>query len=384
VVLRRRMLACTMTVMAAMGGLLIAPPVSAVDFSTSPDPVQTWVPNGRVYDILHVRNRVYIAGTFSNVRNMNTGQRVARNRLAAFNATTGAVLDWNPGANDTVRALAASADGNTVYVGGHFGSVGGAARDAIAAIDRRTGAVLRRFRANADDWVRDLLVIGNDLFAAGAFGNVNGVGRRFVAKLDGATGAVDGRFTAGLAGGRAFALDGSGDGRLVIGGKFVSVGGAPIRYLTAVSTSNGNPSPWSPSAVCDGCLLLDVAVQDGVAYAAVGGPGGGRAAAWRLDRNARLWSRHADGDVQAVDVYNGFAYFGGHFGPRFDNRDAHQLVALSTGSGTLQSYRVPFVGTDKPGIWAVDASAGHLRLGGSFQGIGSSGRAARYAVLPAR
>jgi hypothetical protein len=205
-----------------------------------------------------------------------------------------------------------------------------------------------------------------------------------VAKVDGATGAVETGFDAGLAGGRAFALDQSGDGRLVIGGKFISVGGSPIRYLTAVSPTNGNASPWSPTAACDGCLLLDVAVENGVAYAAVGGPGGGRAAAWQLDRNTRLWSRHADGDVQAVDVHNGFAYFGGHFGPRFDNKDAHQLVALSTGNGVLQDYRVPFVGTDKPGIWAVDASAGHLRIGGSFQGIGSSGRAARYAVLPAR
>jgi trimeric autotransporter adhesin len=378
------MLAGFIGLIAAIGGPLVAPPASAVDFSASPDPEQTWVPNGRVYDILEVGNRVYIAGTFSNVRNMDTGQRVARNRLAAFNATTGAVLDWNPGANDTVRALAASRDGTTVYVGGHFGSAGGAARDAIAAIDSQTGQALPRFRANANRWVRDLLVMGNDLFAAGAFSDVNGVKRRFVAKLDGATGAVQTGFNAGLAGGRAFALDRSGDRRLVIGGKFVSVSGSPIRYLTAVSPNNGNPSSWSPTAICAGCLLLDVAVENGVAYAAVGGPGGGRAAAWRLDQDRRLWSRHADGDVQAVDVYNGFAYFGGHFGPRFDNEVAHQLVALSTGNGALQSYSVPFVGTDKPGIWAVDASADFLRIGGSFQGIGSRGRAARYAVLQPR
>ncbi|GIW09479.1 MAG: hypothetical protein KatS3mg061_0536 [Dehalococcoidia bacterium] len=64
---------------------------------------------------------VYVGGLFTSVG----GQ--ARNYLAALDAATGNVTSWNPNANGSVYALAVS--GSTVYVGGDFTSVGGQARN---------------------------------------------------------------------------------------------------------------------------------------------------------------------------------------------------------------------------------------------------------------
>jgi hypothetical protein len=378
-----RLLTLVLSTLVAVAGLLPVPAASAAGYQVTPNPQHTWTANKTVYDILAVGDRVYIAGSFDNVRNMATGQRVARNRLAAFDRATGALLSWNPGADNTVRSLAASSDGSVVYAAGTFLSAGGAANARIAALDATSGASLPGFQASANAAAMKVLTWGDSVFAAGGFRTVNGVARRAVVKLDGATGAVQTGFNARVGSARVVALDDSGDGRLVMGGSFEGLAGAPQNYLAAVSPDTGAASStWAPEPICDGCNHHDLAVQDGVVYVAVGGPGGGRAAAWTLDVNRRKWSRGADGDVQAVDVRGTDVYFGGHFGPTFSDTPAHQLVALTASNGEVQSWQVPFVGIPKPGVWAVDAGEDFLRIGGAFRGIGTTGTAARYAVLP--
>lgn len=380
---RSRRLAPVIVVMLAAALLLPAPAASAAGFQLTPDPQHTWKANRTVYDILTVGDRVYIAGKFSNVRNMATGQRVPRDRMAAFDRASGELLSWNPGADDTVRSLAASPDASVIYAAGAFLSAGGEANSRIAALDSTTGESVPGFTASANKTTLRVLAWGDSVFAAGGFRTVNDVRRRAVAKLDGATGAVQTDFDAQVGKARVVALDDSGDGRLVMGGSFEGLAGTPQNYLAAVSPDTGAVSPtWAPTPICDGCNHHDLAVQDGVVYVAVGGPGGGRAAAWTLDVDRRTWSRGADGDVQAVDVQGSDVYFGGHFGPVFSNSPASQLVVLTASNGELQDWHVPFVGWPKPGIWAVDAADDFLRIGGAFRGIGSQGTAARYAALP--
>lgn len=85
------------------------------------------------------KSTLYIGGEFSRM-----GIQV-RNRLAAVEATSGALIAFNPnvtGANgnvplkqSSVYDMALSPDGNTLYIGGNFTSVGGQARNNLAAID---------------------------------------------------------------------------------------------------------------------------------------------------------------------------------------------------------------------------------------------------------
>ena len=349
-------------------------PTMAAEYETTPTAVQSWVPNGRVYDILTVGDTVYVGGTFTRVRNSVTGQWLNRERLVAFNRTTGVPTAWNPGANGTVRTLAAG-PGGVVYVGGLFTVAGGAANTNVAAIGSDSSSV-PGFKSAPSGEVRDLLHTATGLFVAGNFGRVDGVTRVGVAKVDAYNGRLDQAFNARLGYGNAFAL-GESAGALVVGGTFKTVNGQPHQVLRAFEPVSGAMSGWTPPTVCDTCLLLDLVVDSGRVYAAVGGPGGGRVAAWDLATGVRLWYQHGDGDVQALDVADGRVYAGGHFGPGFGGQERHQLAVLTT-EGQLLPTTVPFVGTDAPGIWAVEAEADYLRLGGGFQGIEGS-TAARYA-----
>src|SRR5206468_10403809 len=74
----------------------------------------------------------YIGGDFTHVAG------VRRSRLAHLEADY-TLSPWNPGANNTVRALAVS--GGTVYAAGGFSTIGGQARNQMAALDGTTGLV---------------------------------------------------------------------------------------------------------------------------------------------------------------------------------------------------------------------------------------------------
>src|SRR4029453_7691607 len=86
------------------------------------------VMNGSVNAITQIGNRIIAAGTFTSVSPSgtfgNTGDDVVRNRIFAFDATTGAI---DPTFDPNLAAPAHSLDTDVtfVYVGGSFGSVGG-------------------------------------------------------------------------------------------------------------------------------------------------------------------------------------------------------------------------------------------------------------------
>ena len=111
----------------------------------------TWQTNGRVEAIAIVGSTAYIGGQFTSVRPAGdpagTGE-VARNRVAAINLSTGALLPWNPNASGTVQAIAAS--GSTVYLGGSFTQVGGKGHQRVAAVDATSGTPIAAFKPTVD------------------------------------------------------------------------------------------------------------------------------------------------------------------------------------------------------------------------------------------
>jgi hypothetical protein len=79
-------------------------------------------------------NRLYVGGSFSRIGGKDI------NRLAAVNQTTGVVdATFAPRPNNTVRAVGVSPDGQSVYAGGPFSVIAGAARPGIAELSS-TGA----------------------------------------------------------------------------------------------------------------------------------------------------------------------------------------------------------------------------------------------------
>ncbi|MCW3819183.1 hypothetical protein ONA91_32555 [Micromonospora sp. DR5-3] len=264
---RRRAAGGLLAALVAAGGALPAAPALAVNANhatvVSAKPA-AWTPHaldGTVYRILQIGNRVYLAGSFTKVRNASTTAQLALPRLVAFDATTGRIdTTFKPVVNGTVKALAASADGRSLYIGGAFTTVNGVAAPRVARIDAATGARVAGFAPAAlNNQVNDMRLVGDRLLVGGAFQTVGGVTRRALAALNATTGAADASVNLRLEGPRVTssgatapvkieALDVSADGRrLVFVGNFSSVAGQPRHQLAVanLTAAGATLSGWS-------------------------------------------------------------------------------------------------------------------------------------------
>jgi len=357
------------TGMVASGGLL-SPAAAAYQQSPSP----SWVPDGTVYAMAQYGDRIYLGGTFTSLKNPATGQVVGRSRLAAVHASTGALLPWNPGANNTVRGLAVGGNG-TVYAGGAFTAAAGKAAARAVAITPN-GTAVTGWKAEANQTVRDIALDSSGVYLVGAFVTVNGVARARVARVSAQSGAVDLSFNARVADGVVFSVALSGD-KLLLGGSFTKLSGAARKYSGSVFRGSGAVSSWAPASQCDGCVVFDLTTDGTRVYQALAGPGG-RVVAFSLSSGARAWVHYADGDVQAVAVYGNVVYVGGHFS-NIAGLKRRQLLTVEPVNGRVLSYALSFVGSDAPGIWVMSADAAALRLGGGFQLANNP--AGRYAAF---
>jgi trimeric autotransporter adhesin len=171
-----------------------------------PDTPRTDVPmidNGEISDIEVIGNRVYIAGSFTRIRN-TTGNTawVTRRGLAAYDYTTRQVLTgFNPTFDGGVSDIEASPDGSALFVTGSFNTVGGVTKRKIAKLNPTTGAPITAFTAQANARGTALDVSANAVYVGGQFTAVNGTTRVGLVALNPTTGAVDTGFNNQISGG---------------------------------------------------------------------------------------------------------------------------------------------------------------------------------------
>jgi hypothetical protein len=350
----------------AVVGLGMTPALAATPSST---PSATgWQTNGPVHSVVYAGGRVYIGGAFTSVRPPGSSSpSTVRNHIAAFSATTGALLSWNPNVDNIVRGIAVGPTG-TVYIGGQFATVHGVKRYKLAALTVDTGAPTS-WAPNPNALVRTvgLSSDGSVLYAGGDFTAVRGVTRQHaVAISTSGTGSVtswraDTTSSAGaFTNVTSLVVAGS---RVYLGGNFTAVNGTSRVNSAAVSSSTGAVQSWKASTPV---TVLGLAT-DGTRLFVGGRGSGGFLRAFSVSTGAQVWKASADGDVQAIAVRGSELYVGGHFNT-LQGATRHHLAALTTSAGALLGWNPNVNGS--VGITALGTSSTAVGAGGDYTLIG--------------
>jgi hypothetical protein len=340
-------------------------------------PAPSYQANGRVAVVVISGNTAYLGGKFTSMRPAGnpagTGE-VTRNHAAAINLTTGALLPWNPNVNGLVEAIKVS--GNTVYLGGGFGTVGGTSRKKIAAVDATSGAVIKGFKTTVNGEVRGIELSNGQLYLGGAFT----LPRPNAASVNPATGAFNSAWVPTTDGPvDAITTTRDGSNKIVLGGAFNTLNGASSNAIGAVSPSTGASLSWAWHGPTRGIShpfdVVSFYTDSSGIYASGTGNGG---TVVKSDASGNiLWQAGGNGNTVGVAVVDGIAYIAGHFtvycgatmgvnGCAGTNR-AH-LLAVDATTGALQTWHP--AANSSLGTFTIAGGSGVIATGGDFTKLG--------------
>ena len=328
--------------------------------------------------------RLLLGGDFTKIG------ATTRNRLAAVNATTGALdTAWAPSADGIVHTLRLSPDATKVYVGGAFANIGSNSRSRLALLSATgSGSVDGTWKpvADADVSALTLSADGSRLLAAGAFTKLGGAKRNYLGGVAAAgAGAVDAwdpnaSMPAMTVAQSAAVPGGSGvsPGVIFAGGTFASVNGTARTNMAAFDAATGALVP-SFVANTDKTVGAIVPSADGSSlyigglFKKVNGLSRYRLAKLNSTTGAVAggWAPKASAEVKALTLAGGKLYFGGAFST-VNGSTRNRAAAVDAVTGSLSSWN-PNVSNV---VWAIGASpdAKTIYLGGAFSTVKGSSR----------
>lgn len=343
-----------------------------------------------VRTITHKGSTIYVGGDFDHVTDAQ-GTTFTRHGAAAVDATSGAVLPWNPRVRGSVYKLKVSKEG--VYIGGSFGKVKKKTRHNLALVAKGGKArLVKAFRPSTNARVSAIATSKRRVYVGGDFTQVNGRDRSRLAAFPRRASTLTG-WTPKATNGQVFDLVRKKAGVYVAGEFRMFNGSGADQRLALVTKKRGRTrGAFDPSVTQ---LLFDIAVRGGTVYAAQGGSNGGGAFAVNATNGNRLWSRRFDGDVQAVTATSAEIYFGGHF-TRVCTGDAQSPsgtcqngnpsprgrgASLDPATGALNAWN-PRANSNL-GVEALDkVGTSRLYMGGAFTALdGGSTPARGFAVF---
>ena len=351
----------------------------------------SWQTNNTVWALAVARGVVYVGGSFTSVRPPGdpAGRgEVARSYLAAFSARTGGLLSFHPRLGGPVTALAASPNGQMLYVGGEFSHVGAAARGNLAAFRTSTGA-LASWAPTASGKVLTIAPspAGSQIYIGGSFGVLDGQRRTYAGAVTASGGLL--AWQPGLNNAVTSIAVPADDARVLVGGYFTEINGVTQNAIGSTNPATGASEKWAATVVPDnppGCTssVKDIVVSGGTAYIAAEGTGGGcfdGDFAATVSNGALVWQNDCLGATQALAVIRDWLYKGSHAHdcafapggfPQVSNASgtviAHHLLDQSLTDGTLGHWTPDTNGNQLgPRVMATDGT--QLFVGGDFTSV---------------
>ena len=164
--------------------------------------------------------------------------------LASLTVNLAVVDSWNPGADNSVLAIAQQSDGK-LLVGGGFGSLSGQMQPGLARLNP-DGSLDASFGPGAGGTVNALAVQTDDrVLVGGEFTNLAGQACNSLGRLN-TDATLDTTFNPGLDG-TVLALSIEPDGKILVGGNFSAVGGHPCNNLARLNSDGTLDTTFSPA-----------------------------------------------------------------------------------------------------------------------------------------
>ncbi|MFR9674951.1 DNRLRE domain-containing protein [Streptomyces sp. TR02-1] len=296
----------------------VTPPVAF-----TADDLPTWQTNGVVWALAQSHGVVYAGGTFSAVRppGAEPGQQEqGALNFVALDAATGAPaagcdLSFTIGSGTaTVRALAVSPDGRTLYAGGRFGAVNGESVSNLAAVDLSDCSVRTDFKVAVSATVRALAVTGDTVYLGGDFTSVENRDRGFYAAV-GTSGGLEPWDPDADEVGRALQVTPDGED-VVLGGDFFYVQNRYSHALAVVDAATGELTKrYGWGFLPRTSVVKGLAADPNGIYTANEGTGSGvfdGRIALDLDDFGQRWRDTCLGATQSVVVHREVLYSSSH------------------------------------------------------------------------
>ncbi|MDJ1473788.1 DUF7619 domain-containing protein [Xanthocytophaga flava] len=276
------------------------------------------------------KNTIYVVGGTSRGQMMNYA--------AAFDATTGRQLDWNPGLNGMASYVYASE--NSVLVSGYLHSVGGKFRNNFAAIDITTGLV-SNFNPNIpvlSSRVKKISAKGNLLYMLTDTSLV----RIDLMSNQVTTWSFKLRYSIGTYIGNGYFNDIIiEDGIAFLGGMFHNIDGVTRNNLAALNLTTGTLANWNPDA--NGEVIRIAAFKDliyaGGNFNQLGGRSrSGLGSVYKTSGIVTSWNPKLEyrngydgsiskGKVRCLEIFKNSLYVGGEY-THIDDKPRNRLTEV--------------------------------------------------------
>ena len=272
---------------------------------------------------------------------------------------------WQP--NGPVYAILAT--DSRIFVGGSFNYIGPATQG--AAFLKKTDGRIALPIGFVDGDIYSIVSDGaGGWYIGGSFNGVSGIPRTNLAHLRSDLSVSDWNPNTQPTDGSIQDLA-IGDGVIYAAGYFTTIGGINRKYVAAIDPTTGAITPWNPEV--DGsveCITTDGStVYAGGNFRYVNGfPGVERDHLAAFDAqtgNATSWNPGADGTVEVLLLHDGVLYAGGGFGT-IGSIDRPFLAALDPQTGLTMSWDAQLQGG---GVKALAIRGTSLYIGGSFNRV---------------